>query len=162
MGRHLLPLSVGVLLSCWQAVLGCALNGLGRQQGAARSSILAGAVQLVCTYVLLGLPGVGIGGYPVGVVLSSALGALLNWLQVRRAAGLRLKSFEWAVAPGLAALLMGLTCNLLFHVMLDTGVGEVTAMGGCAAFGIVLYLAALQAQGMGSNRLFRPGRDQRK
>ena len=148
-GRHLLPLSVGVLLSCWQAVLGCALNGLG-------------AVQLVCTYVLLGLPGVGIGGYPVGVVLSSALGALLNWLQVRRAAGLRLKPFEWAVAPGLAALLMGLTCNLLFHIMLDMGVGEVAAMGGCAAFGIVLYLAALQAQGMGPNRLFRPGRDQRK
>ena len=103
-----------------------------------------------------------IGGYPVGVVLSSALGALLNWLQVRRAAGLRLKPFEWVVAPGLAALLMGLTCNLLFHIMLDMGVGEVAAMGGCAAFGIVLYLAALQAQGMGSNRLFRPGRDQRK
>lgn len=161
-GRHLLPLSVGVLLSCWQAVLGCALNGLGRQQGAARSSILAGAVQLVCTYVLLGLPGVGIGGYPVGVVLSSALGALLNWLQVRRAAGLRLKPFEWVVAPGLAALLMGLTCNLLFHVMLDMGVGEVTAMGGCTAFGIVLYLAALQAQGMGPNRLFWLGRNQRK
>ena len=61
------------------------------------------------------------------------------------------------VAPGLAALLMGLTCNLLFHVLLDAGVGEVTAMGGCALFGCVLYLAALQAQGVRLTRLFRLG-----
>ena len=147
-GRYLLPLSVGVLLSCWQAVLGCALNGLGRQKAAARSSILSGGVQLVCTYVLLGLPGVGIGGYPVGVVASSALGALLNWLQVRRATGLKLRIFDWAVAPGLAALLAGLAGNLLFHVLLDSGVGEWTAVGACAFFGVVLYLAALQAQGV--------------
>ena len=154
-GRHLLPLAVGVLLSCWQAVLGCALNGLGRQRGAARSSILSGGVQLACTYVLLGTPGVGVGGYAVGVVLSSALGALLNWVQVRRATGLKLKLFDWGVAPGLAALLMGLTCNLLFHILLDAGVGDLVAMGACTLFGGVLYLAALQAQGVHLVGLFR-------
>lgn len=152
-GRHLLPLSAGVLLSCWQSVLGCALNGLGRQRAAARSAILAGAVQLGCTWLLLGIPGVGIGGYPVGVVLSSAVGVLLNWRQARAAAGLRLRLFEWGAAPGLAALLMGLTCRLLFRVLLDSGAGEAAAVGWCALFGGVLYLAALQAQGV---RLLRP------
>ena len=156
-GRQLLPLAAGVLLSCWQAVLGCALNGLGRQKAAARSSILSGGLQLGCTYVLLGLPGVGIGGYWVGVVASSALGALLNWRQVARATGLRPRLFSWGVAPGLGALLTGLTCNLLFQVLLDSGVGELTAIGGCALFGIVLYLAALQAQGIRLTRLFRLG-----
>ena len=154
-GQHLLPLSVGVLLSCWQAVLGCALNGLGKQRAAARSSILSGALQLGCTYVLLGIPGVGVGGYSVGVVASSALGALLNWRQVRRTAGLKPHLFDWVVAPGLAALLMGLTCNLLFQVLLSSGVGQLTAIGSCALFGAVLYLAALQAQGVGLRRLFR-------
>ena len=154
-GRHLLPLSVGVLLSCWQSVLGCALNGLGRQRAAARSAILAGAVQLGCTWLLLGMPGVGIGGYPVGVVLSSAVGVLFNWRQARIAAGLRLNLFEWCAAPGLAALLMGLTCRLLFRVLLDSGVGELAAVGWCTLFGGVLYLAALQAQGI---RLFHKDR----
>lgn len=154
-GRHLLPLSVGVLLSCWQSVLGCALNGLGRQRAAARSAILAGAVQLGCTWLLLGMPGVGIGGYPVGVVLSSAVGVLFNWRQARIAAGLRLNLFEWCAAPGLAALLMGLTCRLLFRVLLDSGVGELAAVGWCTLFGGVLYLAALQAQGV---RLFHKDR----
>ena len=154
-GRYLLPLSVGVLLSCWQAVLGCALNGLGRQKAAARSSILSGGLQLGCTYLLLGLPGVGIGGYWVGVVASSALGAFLNWFQVRRVTGLKLRLFDWGVAPGLAALLTGLTGNLLFRVLLDSGVGEWTAVGACTLFGVVLYLAALQAQGVRLHRLFR-------
>ena len=154
-GRYLLPLSVGVLLSCWQAVLGCALNGLGRQKAAARSSILSGGLQLGCTYLLLGLPGVGIGGYWVGVVASSALGAFLNWFQVRRVTGLKLRLFDWGVAPGLAALLTGLTGNLLFQVLLDSGVGEWTAVGACTLFGVVLYLAALQTQGVRLHRLFR-------
>ena len=147
-GRYLLPLAAGVLLSCWQGVLGCALNGLGRQKAAARSSILSGAVQLGCTYVLLGIPGVGIGGYPAGALLSAALGVALNWFHLRRAAGLRLKLFQWVVAPGLAALLMGLSCNLLFRMMLDGGMERLPAMGVCALFGGVLYLAALQAQGV--------------
>ena len=146
---------MGVLLSCWQAVLGCALNGLGRQKAAARSSILSGGLQLGCTYLLLGLPGVGIGGYWVGVVASSALGVLLNWFQVRRVTGLKLRLFDWGVAPSLAALLTGLTGNLLFQVLLDSGVGEWTAVGACTLFGVVLYLAALQAQGVRLHRLFR-------
>ena len=97
----------------------------------------------------------GIGGYWVGVVASSALGALLNWFQVRRVTGLKLRLFDWGVAPGLAALLTGLTGNLLFQVLLDSGVGEWTAVGACTLFGVMLYLAALQAQGVRLNRLFR-------
>ena len=61
------------------------------------------------------------------------------------------------MAPGLAALLTGLTCNLLFRVLLDGGGGELPAMGGCALFGAVLYLAALQAQGVRLTRIFRLG-----
>ncbi|WP_243421250.1 putative polysaccharide biosynthesis protein [Pseudoflavonifractor phocaeensis] len=153
-GRYLLPLAVGVLLSCWQGVLGCALNGLGRQGAAARNSLLSGGVQLVCTYVLLGTPEVGVRGYAVGFVASAALGAGLNWLQVRRTAVMKARLFPWLVAPGLSALLMGLTGNLLFRFLLDSGAGELPAMGGCALFCGVLYLAALQAQGLPLRRLF--------
>ena len=147
-------LAVGVLLSCWQGVLGCALNGLGRQGAAARNSLLSGGVQLVCTYVLLGTPEVGVRGYAVGFVASAALGAGLNWLQVRRTAVMKARLFPWLVAPGLSALLMGLTGNLLFRFLLDSGAGELPAMGGCALFCGVLYLAALQAQGLPLRRLF--------
>ena len=120
-GRSILPLSVGVLLSCYQSVLASALNGVGRPGAAARNSILCGVVQLGYTFFLMGLPGVGLRGYVAGFLASAALGVLLNWWAVRRATGLRAQIFQWCTAPALSALLMGLVINLLFQVLRRAG-----------------------------------------
>ena len=103
----------------------------------------------------MGLPGVGLRGYVAGFVASAVLGMLLNWLQVRKATGLRLQIFQWCTAPALSAVLMALVVNLLFHVLLDAGLDGRWAVAACIAFGAVLYLAALQAQGVHLRRLFR-------
>ena len=154
-GRYMVPLSLGVLLSCYQSVLSGVLSGIGRQAAAARSSLLCGAVQLGCTWALMGLPGVGLRGYVAGFVLSSALGALLNYREVRRATGLRAQIFQWCTAPALSALLMGLVVNLLFRILLDAGMGGAPACLACILFGGVLYLTALSAQGVRPSQLFR-------
>ena len=154
-GRSILPLSVGVLLSCYQSVLASALNGVGRPGAAARNSILCGVVQLGCTFFLMGLPGVGLRGYVAGFLASAALGVLLNWWAVRRATGLRAQIFQWCTAPALSALLMGLVINLLFQVLRRAGLEALPAALACLLFGGVLYLAALQAQGIHLRRLFR-------
>ena len=154
-GRFILPLSVGVLLSCYQAVLSGALNGVGKQQAAARNSILCGLVQLGCTYFLMGLPGVGLSGYVAGVVISSALGVLINWAAVSRATGLRPSLYRWLTAPALASVLMGLCSNLLFRVLLDAGLDGSLAVSACLIFSCVLYLCALSAQGVRASTLFR-------
>lgn len=154
-GAYIVPLSVGVLLSCYESVLGGALNGVGRQAAAARTSLLCGAVQLVCTYVLMGIPGVGLGGYVVGFVGSSALGVVLKWFQVRGATKVKLQLFQWGTAPALSALLMGLVVNLLFHYLLGSGMDGVVSCIACILFGAVLYLVALSTQGVRVGELFR-------
>ncbi len=58
----------------------------------------------------------------------------MNWLR-------------WFIRPLLAAVLMGLWCNLLFRVMLDAGCGQGWAALACAALGLAVYAAALLAQG---------------
>ena len=45
-GDYLTPLSIGVVLSCYQSVLSCSLNGVGRQPAAARRGPAAGALPL--------------------------------------------------------------------------------------------------------------------
>lgn len=154
-GNFILPLSVGVLLSCYQSVLSTALNGIGRQRTSARNSLLCSAIQLAITYVTVGRPQVGLKGYVAGFVITSALGVLLNWLCVAGSTGLRPRIFAWLTAPALAALLSGLCSNLLFHYLLDRGLASVLSAGSCVAFGAVLYLAALQAQGVTIIHLFR-------
>ena len=103
----------------------------------------------------MSLPGVGLGGYVAGFVLSSLLGMLLNWRQVRRCTGLQPQLFQWCTAPALASVLAGLCTNLLFRVLLDAGIRILNAVGCCFVFGGVLYLAALQAQGVRLRELFR-------
>ena len=153
-GNYLLPLAVGVALSCWQAVLSGALNGVGRQRTAARNALLSAVAELGCTYFLMGLPGVGLRGYVAGFVLSAALGAWLNWWGVRKATGLKARFFAWCAAPGLAALLMGLVTRLLFLTLRSRGLADIPNLGVCLVFGGVFYLAALQAQGVSLRSIF--------
>lgn len=154
-GSFLLPLSVGVLLSCYQAVLSSSLNGVGRQKTAARNSLICGGVQLAFTFYAVGLPNVGLKGYVGGFVVSSAIGMLLNWIGVMRATGLKPLLFSWLIAPSLAALLAGLCINLLFRVLTDSGLAPILTMPACLFFGGVLYLSALQAQGVPFFGLFQ-------
>ncbi len=154
-GNYIVPLSVAVLLTCYESVLGGSLNGVGRQAAAARSSLFCGAVQLVCTYVLMGIPGVGLGGYVMGLLISTVLGVAIKWFQVRRATGLKLMLFQWGTAPALAAILTGLVVNLLFRFLMDSGVDGVISCLACLIFGGVLYLAALNAQGVHPLQLFK-------
>ena len=51
--------------------------------------------------------------------------------------------------PGLAALLAGLNARLLLRVIRDMGVPALWACLAAVAFGGGVYLAALQAMGMG-------------
>ncbi len=160
-GEYILPLAIGVLLSCWQSILACALNGLGRQGKSARNAIVSGAVELGCTFLLMSLPGVGLGGYVAGFVLSGGVGALLNWREVKRETGLRLDLFRVLIAPALGSALVLPTVRLLFRILTDAGMAVLPGAGWCVLFGAVLYLAALLAQGVGRSPLGERGRDGR-
>lgn len=147
-GDFLLPLSIGMVLSCYQAVLSGVLNGVGQQRFAARNALIAGGVQTVGTWWLMSLPGWGLRGYVAACLLSAAVGAVLNWARVQRAVKMRPRLFQWCAAPFLAALLTGLCTRLLFLALLRAGLSQALSCLTCLPFALVLYLAALFAQGM--------------
>ena len=151
-GELILPLAVGTLLGCYQSVLSGALNGLGLQGKAARNAILSDIVQLAFTFFAVSR--FGLAGFAAGFVASGLAGAGLNLASVLRAAGLRAKAFEWFVRPALAAVLMGLWCNLMFRAMIDAGCGHGWASLACTALGAVMYAAALLAQGVSVSDMF--------
>lgn len=149
-GELVLPLAIGTLLGCWQSVLSGALNGLGLQSKAARNAILSDVVQLAFTFFAVSR--FGLAGFAAGYAASGVVGAGLNLACVLRAAGLRPKWFCWFVRPLLASVLMGLWCNLLHRVMLDAGCGQGWSALVCTALGLVVYAAALLAQGVTFSR----------
>ena len=151
-GELILPLAIGTLLGCWQSVLSGALNGLGLQGKAARNAILSDAAQLIFTF--FAVPRWGLAGFAAGFVASGIVGAGLNLASVLRATSMRPQLFRWFVRPLLAAVFMGLWCNLLLRVMLDAGCGQWGAVLTCALLGLALYGAALLAQGFSVNFVF--------
>ena len=150
-----LALAVGLLLCCYQSVLASALNGVGKQGIAARNALICDVIQVAFTWYTVALPGVGLKGYVAGFLVSAVVGLGLNVLSVVRATGLKLKLFQWLLSPGLSALLMGLTVNLLFRWLCGNGAPLPPAVGLCALFGMIEYLAALQAQGVSPRELLR-------
>ena len=144
-GDHLPLLALGVLFSCWQALGACALNGVDRQGTSAAIALVSDGVQLVltcCTVVPFGM-----GGYAVSFTIASLLGAVLSWRGVARATGLGLPVFLWFTAPTLAACLAAACGDLMETVLRRGGFGELPAALGALGFGLLLYVAALQAQG---------------
>lgn len=145
-GDYMGWLAIGMLLSCWQSVLGGALNGLALQKAGARNAIISDIVQLAFTFFTVsrwGLP-----GFVAGFVLSSLVGMAMNLTTVLRAASLRPKLYRWFCRPLLASALLWGWCKLFFGILLNSGCSPLWSCILCAALGLVLYTAALQVQGV--------------
>jgi O-antigen/teichoic acid export membrane protein len=145
-GNLMGPLALGTLLGCYQSVLSGALNGIGKQSAAAAGALFSDVIQLGFTYFTVAKW--GLAGFVAGFILSSLAGAVFDLVFLLKQEKMRPKVTDWFLCPVLAATLMGLCANLLFRYCLDHGV---TLAGACllsAGLGIVIYLAALQAQGV--------------
>lgn len=145
-GEYMTWLAVGTLLSCYQSVLSGALNGLGLERLGARNAIISDVVQL--GFTCFTVAAWGLAGFVAGFVLSSLVGMAMNLVSVLRAAGLRLRPYRWFARPLLGAALMWGWCGLLFRILLNSGCATLWACLLCAVLGVVLYVAALKAQGV--------------
>ena len=65
-----------------------------------------------------------------------------------RSTGAHIRWMDWVIIPGLSALLAGLNARLLLRVLLDSGASTLAAILGAIVFGLWVYTAAIQAQGM--------------
>ena len=153
-GDHLPLLALGVLFSCWQSLGAYVLNGVDRQKASAAIALGADGVQLVLTCLTVGQWGMG--GYAVSFVLASLVGAVLSWRAVAQATGLALPVFSWFTAPTLAACLAASCGNLMETVLLRAEAGVLPSALGGMGFGLLLYLAALQAMGVWGGKPERP------
>ena len=149
-GEFIVPLAGVMALCCWESALNSILSGVNRQRQAAVVSILSGGVQ---TAVTLGtVARMGMAGYVLGAAVSALLGLGLSLYLTEKYTGARPDWMEWFLMPGLAALLAGLNARLLLRVVKDAGVPVLWACLAAMVFGAGLYLAALQAMGMGRGK----------
>ena len=142
-GEYLPPLAAAMGINCCVSVLACALNSIGRQKTVAGISLVGGGLQVLGTFSLTAIPGVGMGGYVAGAVLSAAVELVLCLAAVMRGTGLRLELRNWLLAPGLAAALAGLNAGLLLRVFQNAGLKPLWASLASLLFALGQYLLVL-------------------
>ncbi len=151
-GRYMVPLAAATACGCFQSVLSGALNATDHQGTAALIALVCDVVQLALTALLMGRPGVGMGGFVVGVVVSSVVGLVLCGWAVRRYTKLRMNLWKRMGLPGLAALLSWQTALLLCNWLNAAAAARTLRVGAVLAFGILVYLCALCAMGVGQGK----------
>jgi stage V sporulation protein B len=154
-GEHLLPLAAGVFLICQSTILTGVLNGIGCEKFTAGVSIFCGALQLVFTYVGTGMPGVGMGGFLWGFIISNLLSFILSLIKLREKTGLKLPIMPWLLSPLLSSALTGLYGRLLLIIFTGKGLDSGPAVALCLAFSVPLYLAVMGIQGESPFSVFK-------
>ncbi len=142
-GAYLLPLAAATGINCCVSVLATALNSIGKQKTVACISLCGGGAQVACTYLLTGLPGVEMGGFVAGALLSAVLELVLCLGAVIKTTSMPLALGRWLLPPGLASLLMGLNASILLDVLKNTGLSPLRCMAAVLPLALLQYLTVL-------------------
>ncbi len=106
-GRLLAILGVASIFVCLVSVSNSVLQAYGRQNLPVLVMIGAGLAMLVVDYVLVGTPGIGIFGSPVGTLCCYVLAAVVDFLLIRRLTPRPPNYFRIFFGPALATAGMG-------------------------------------------------------
>ncbi len=157
-GEHMDLLAIAVLLSCFQALMGHCLNGINKQKFTAQVAIWTDSLQLLITCLTVGHEKIGLSGFVWAYLISSGIGAYINWRKLSKETGLILPVFDWFFAPLLGSCLAASCTELLHTVFLQEGIDLLLSAGLCIICGVLIYHFALQAQGVSVWKLIKEER----
>lgn len=144
-GTFLIPLSYSLLFHSLQHTCSGILNGLGKQNRAALHFMAGSSIQLFCTWFLLANPSIRIWGMVIGFTLSSLVVSTANLTTVLKTAKMPFRFLDWILKPGVAALLMGFSTGILFHLLTSIQIPTVLNLIVSAVAGLLLFLLFLWA-----------------
>jgi stage V sporulation protein B len=142
-GRYIAPLMAATVLSGYQAVLGSLLSGMGLQSKTAANLVLAGVLQLLLTWVLVGIPELRLIGYVMASIASSAVGMLCCFLDLYKATGVCLRMKADLLRPGLAAAAAAAAAHWSFGRLQSPGEGPVIDTLISLVWGTIVYCVLL-------------------
>ncbi|MCL6580728.1 MAG: polysaccharide biosynthesis C-terminal domain-containing protein [Firmicutes bacterium] len=142
-GVPLAYVSAACLLISVQQTTSGVLQGLGLVAVPVWGLVAGLAANAAVTYVLTGLPGLGVNGAALGIVAGFAVAAAVNLVAVRERARLRVDLPALAVRPGLVSLGMGVVVRAVYVRLAAAGATAATlgaVLAGVAAYALGLAL----------------------
>lgn len=135
-------LGIASFFACVASFTTSCLQGINRLRLPLFSLTVGACVKLLCNYILVGIPSIGIHGAPIGTNLCYIVIILINGSVLLRKTGLRIEFKQTVAKPLTAGLLMGLFCHFFYALITrplpDSAACLITVVGA-----VVVYLACL-------------------
>ena len=144
----LLPLAVNTFLGFYYVVCESVLEGIGQQRRSAILAVAATAFGVLLTLIFGGIFRMGIYGFLIGELSSSAVGVLISLIWVRRFTGLRFRFGNWLFSPLLSALSSMLLVRPLFLHLCRSGVTKLLAFAFCISLMLLIYSVFIRLLGV--------------
>lgn len=146
-GEILIPLSCFLIFPCLQQSLSSTLHGIGKQNIASINAIIGNSIELLCIYFLIANPEFRIKGFIIAFVISSAITAILNLIQVIRISKLHINFLDIFIKPAFSACIMLSITRFLFNSLSSTLCLPMTNIIISGLTGCIIFLISLWATG---------------
>ena len=100
-----------VLLYLTQIMMGI-MNGLGKQGVLLLNSVIGAAIRILCVIFLI--PKFGIPSYVAGILVSSIIVCILNFVTINKNTGIMMDLRKWVILPGIVTAFMIFTGKYIY------------------------------------------------
>lgn len=111
-GRTLFLLSFTCIFLYLQQILMGVMNGLGKQGLLLTNSIVGSVIRISCVYFLI--PKNGISAYIVGIIISSFIVCVLNFITIVRNTGMVIDLRRWLILPLAVTLILFFSSKYIY------------------------------------------------
>lgn len=142
-GKLLQILSLGVIFLTLVQSLTAILQGLGRVKIPVRNLLIGALLKIVLTFGLVSIPSVNIYGAAIGTVVCYATAAILNFIAVLKASGIKFSFKDFIFKPVFSSLLMGFSVWWLFGFIYDFTGSNLLSLALSILAGVIVYIFML-------------------
>lgn len=141
---------------CLMLMTNAILQAYGFERYTVYTVLIGGIMKLVSSWVLLGIPGIGIYGAAIGTLLCYVAVPLLNLLLIRKRVQNPPRLFRAFAGPLFCTAVMGaaawacyhLLSRLIFPVIDSVRLAGILTLGGAIAVAVLVYLILIIAMGV--------------
>lgn len=145
---HLLPLAVNSFFGFYYVVCESVLEGIAQQKRSAALAVGATAFGVLLTLIFGGIFKLGIYGFLIGELCSSAVGVLISLIWVKRYTTLQFRWYNWLGIPLLSTLISYYLVKPVFLQLCVSGVVQPLAFGFTISLMLLIYSVLLRLLGV--------------
>jgi stage V sporulation protein B len=141
-GNLLAILAGGVIFLSILQTLNGVLQGLGKVMVPVAALGSGAVVKVVLSYVLIGIPEVGIYGAPISTFACYAIAAVIDIVMVKKLTGVKFGIMECVIRPALASAVMGVVAWAVYHFA-HSLIGGSFATLAAVLIGVLVFLICI-------------------